>query len=79
MIGKSFVTDAPTDLWLPFQFDMNSQDQAHYFMVAARLKPGITIGQANAQLKLAADEYRRTYGPMAMGPQDGFGVASLRR
>ena len=77
VIGKSFVTDTPTDLYLPFQFDMNSQDQAHYFIVAARLKPGITIGQANAQLKLAADEYRRTYGPMAMGPQDGFGVASL--
>ena len=77
VIGKSFVTDTPTDLYLPFQFDMNSQDQAHYFIVAARMKPGITVGQANAQLKLAADEYRRTYGPMAMGPQDGFGVASL--
>jgi predicted permease len=77
VIGKSFVTDTPTDLYLPFQFDMNSQDQAHYFIVAARLKPGVTIGQANAQLKLAADEYRRTYGPRAMGPQDGFSVESL--
>ncbi len=78
VIGKGFVTDVPTDLWLPFQFDLNSQDQAHYFTVAARLKPGITMGQANAQLKLAADEYRRTYGPRAMGPQDGFGVMSLQ-
>ncbi|MGB9417552.1 MAG: FtsX-like permease family protein, partial [Acidobacteriaceae bacterium] len=34
--------------------------------------------QANAQLKLAADQFRRTYGPMAMGPQDGFGVQSLQ-
>jgi putative ABC transport system permease protein len=78
VIGKSFVTEAPTDLWLPFQFDLNTQDQAHYFMVAARLKPGIAIGQANAQLKLAADQFRRTYGPMAMGPQDGFAVESLQ-
>jgi putative ABC transport system permease protein len=77
IIGKGFVPDMPTDLWLPFQFDLNTQDQAHYFMVAARLKPGITIGQANAQLKLAADQFRRTYGPEAMGPQDGFAVASL--
>jgi predicted permease len=77
IIGKSFVTDTPTDLYLPFQFDLNTQDQAHYFTVAARLKPGITYAQANAQLKLAADEYRRTYGPRAMGPQDGFGVVSL--
>jgi putative ABC transport system permease protein len=78
VIGKSFVTEEPTDLWLPFQFDLNTQDQANYFTVAARLKPGITIGQANAQLKLAADQFRRTYGPMAMGPQDGFGVISLQ-
>jgi predicted permease len=77
IIGRSFVTDTPTDLYLPFQFDLNTQDQAHYFTVAARLKPGITYAQANAQLKLAADEYRRTYGPRAMGPQDGFGVVSL--
>jgi predicted permease len=77
IIGKSFVTEGPTDLWLPFQFDFNTQDQAHYFTVAARLKPGTTMAQANAQMKLAADQFRRTYGPRAMGPQDGFGVASL--
>lgn len=77
VIGKSFVTDTPTDLYLPFQFDLTTQDQAHYFMAAARLKPGITYAQANAQLKLAADEFRRTYGPRSMGPQDGFGVVSL--
>jgi predicted permease len=77
IIGKDFVTEVPTDLWLPFQFDLNTRDQAHYFVTAARLKPGITIGQANAQMKLAADQFRRTYGPEAMGPQDGFAVASL--
>lgn len=77
IIGKDFETEVPTDLWLPFQFDLNTQDQAHYFAVAARLKPGVTIGQANAQLKLAANQFRRTYGPEAMGPQDGFGVESL--
>ncbi len=40
---KDFVTEVPADLWLPFQFDLNSQDMAHYFAVAARLKPGVTI------------------------------------
>lgn len=78
IIGKGFVPDMATDLWLPFQFDLNTQDQAHYFMVAARLKPGVTIGQANAQLRLAADQFRRTYGQEIMGPQDGFSVASLQ-
>ena len=39
VIGRSFVTDTPADLWVPFQFDLASQDMAQYFSVAARLKP----------------------------------------
>ncbi len=77
VIGRGFVTDPVGDLWLPFQFDLNSHDMAHYFTVAARLKPGVTLQQANAQLKLAADQFQRTYGD-ALGPKDGFGVTSLQ-
>jgi len=77
VIGREFVTDNPADLWLPFQFDMSSRDQAHYFGVIARLKPGVTVPMANAQLKLAADQYRATY-PGALGPNGGFGVILLQ-
>ena len=77
VVGKNFVTDTPADLWVPFQFDMNSLDMAHFFTVAARLKPGVTIPQANAQLRLAADQYRRLYGTDSLPPDGGFGVASL--
>jgi putative ABC transport system permease protein len=78
VIGRGFVTDTPADLWVPFQFDLNSQDMAHYFTVAARLKPGITVPQANAQLRVAAAQYRRAYGSNALAPEDGFGVLSLQ-
>jgi putative ABC transport system permease protein len=77
VIGPGFVTDTESDLWLPFQFDLTSRDMAHYFTVAARLKPGVTLEQANAQLKLAADQFRRTYVD-AMEQRDGFGVVSLQ-
>src|SRR5882757_10459412 len=77
VIGRSFVTDPPGDLWLPYQFDLNTQDMAHYFGTAARLKPGITLPMANAQLKLAADQYRRTY-PGSLGPEAGFSVIPLQ-
>jgi len=77
IIGKGFVTDPEGDLWLPFQFDLTSQSMAHYFLTAARLKPGVTIGQANAQLKLVADQFRREY-PGGRGPLDGFGAISLQ-
>jgi HAMP domain-containing protein len=53
-------------------------DMAHYFTVAARLKPGISLTQANAQLRLAADQYRRAYGSNALSPEDGFSVVSLQ-
>ena len=78
VIGRGFVTDTPADLWVPYQFDLASQDFANYFMVGARLKPGVTIAQANAQLRLAADQFRRMYGADALPPQGGFGVQSLQ-
>lgn len=78
VIGKNFVTDTPADLWVPFQFDKNSLDMAHYFTVAARLQPGVTIQQADAQLKLVADQYRRLYGADSLPPDSAFGVASLQ-
>jgi predicted permease len=77
VIGRAFVTDNPADLWLPFQFELSSTDQAHYFGVIARLKPGVTEPMANAQLKLAADQYRATY-PGTLGPNNSFGVVLLQ-
>jgi putative ABC transport system permease protein len=79
VIGRGFVTDTPADLWVPFQFDLNSKDMAHYFTVAARLKPGITAPQADAQLRLAAGQYRRLYGADSLAPGAGFSVFSLQQ
>jgi predicted permease len=59
--GRSFQSDPAADLWMPFQFALNSDDRTHYLQVAARLKPGITLAQANAQLTLAAGEARRSH------------------
>jgi putative ABC transport system permease protein len=76
VIGKSYESDPVADIWLPFQIDPNSTNQGHYFTTAARLKPGITLAQANAQLKLAYDEVRRRW-PLA-DPKSSFGVEPLR-
>ena len=77
ILASNFATDPPADLWLPFQFDPNSNDQAHYFFAAARLKSGVTLGMANAQMQLAANQFRRKY-PGVLGPKDGFGVQKLQ-
>jgi len=59
--APDYRTDPVVDAWVAFRFDMNSTDQGHYFFVAGRLKPGVTLERANAQLKLAFDEFRRKY------------------
>jgi putative ABC transport system permease protein len=77
VLNQSFVSDPETDILLPFQFDPNSTNQGHYFLAAGRLKPGVTLAQANALMKVAADQFRRRY-PDALGPKQGFAVEPLR-
>ena len=68
---------AEPQVWLPFQLDPNTSDQGHYFQAAGRLKPGVTLEQAQARLKLSADEYRRKF-PNALGPNNSFSVQPVR-
>ena len=65
------------ELFVPFQLDPQSPDQGHYFGVAGRLNDGVTIEQANARLKVSAEEYRRRF-PTALDRNAAFGVQSLQ-
>ncbi len=71
VIHAEFAFDPAPDLYLPFQADPNSIQQAHYFRVAARLKPGVTIDAVRAALKLTAEEFKRKF-PGTMGPNNSF-------
>ncbi|HEX5418845.1 MAG TPA: ABC transporter permease [Gammaproteobacteria bacterium] len=66
------------DLWVPFQLDPNSTDQGNYFVVGARLEPGITLAQAQARLEASAAGYRQRY-PNSLGPDGGFSVLSAQQ
>jgi putative ABC transport system permease protein len=76
VLGKDFLSDPEAEIWLPFQFEPNSTNQGHFFRAAAMLKPGVTLAQANAQMKLAWQQYLRAY-PKA-NPEGGFAVEPLR-
>jgi predicted permease len=65
------------DVWLPFQIDPYSTMQGHFFAAAGRIKPGLSLEAANAQLGPAAAEFRQTY-PNALPPQAGFGIQPLQ-
>jgi putative ABC transport system permease protein len=64
-------------VWLPFQLDPNTSDQGHYFQAAGRLKPGVTLEQAQARLQLSGAEYREKY-PNTIGPNASFTVEPVR-
>lgn len=79
VIGRGFVTDTPVDLWLPNQLDLNSHEMVVNYTVAGRLRPNVTVAEANAQLRLVADQFRHSYGQMSLPPGAGFGVVPLQQ
>ncbi len=61
IVSSQFRFETPTDVFLPFQFDLNTDSQANDSYIAARLRPGVTLQMANARLRLNAEELRRRY------------------
>jgi len=64
-------------VWVPFQFPPNTADQGHYFQAIGRLKPGVTLQQADARLNASAADYKKKF-PKAIGPNASFGVRGIR-
>ena len=82
ILGKEFDVEdwwgGPLpEIWVPFQLDPESSDQGHYFRAAGRLKPGITVEQAQARLQLSAQEYRDRF-PNELANNQSFSVARVQ-
>jgi putative ABC transport system permease protein len=79
VIGPTYNGDPKSDIWLPLKPDPNSVDQGHYLRATARLKPGVTLAQAQAAMKHAADEFNRKFpNSPVMGPGASFTAIPLR-
>jgi predicted permease len=79
IVGSNFDTselDEAPEVWMPFQLDPKTTDQGHYFEAAGRLKPGVSLAQAQAKLKLSAQDYRRKF--PAYGFKNGFTVTPFQ-
>lgn len=64
-------------IYIPFQIEANSRDQSDYFQVLTRLKPGISLEQARARLRISAVQYRAKY-PGALDPKETFTAVPYR-
>ena len=64
VVGSSFdfrdFGPAP-DVWTPFQLDPNTDAQGHYFSVAGRLKPGVSLAEAQTALDYSSQAYRERF------------------
>jgi putative ABC transport system permease protein len=78
VLDRKFAFDPQPDVYLPFQADPDSTNQGHYFRVAARLKPGVTVGGAKAAMNLAAEQFRRRF-PDSIGPRNSFTVEPMQQ
>src|SRR6478752_1193894 len=58
VLPNSFQPDPPADVWISEQADPNSTNQGHYLSVAARLKPGISLETAQAEMKVIGEQFR---------------------
>jgi putative ABC transport system permease protein len=71
-------SEREADVWVPFQVDPNSREDNVYLTVAGRLKPGVTLSMAKAQLKVLAEQFHRRFpSDLTMGPKDGFNVEPI--
>jgi putative ABC transport system permease protein len=67
----------PIDVWIPFPIDPSSNNQVYYFISATRLKPGVTVQMARAQLQLASEEFHQKFPNEVLGPRTGFDVQGM--
>jgi predicted permease len=77
VIPSRFIANPQAEVWIPLQADPNSTNQAHYLSVAARLKPGVTLGQAQSEMRAVGERFRRLY-PKIMDKSEQVAVTPMR-
>jgi predicted permease len=75
-MGPDFAGEPETDLFLAGQADLNSVNQGHFLFLGARLKPGVSMEQANAELRVVADRFRKQY-PGVVSPGESFAALPM--
>jgi predicted permease len=77
ILPRGFQPDPEADIWIPLQADPNSTNQGHYLNVAARLKPGVTVAGAQAQMKIVGEQFRKA-NPKWMDAEESVAVVPMR-
>ncbi len=72
-----FHSDPPAEVFIPIQVDPNTTNQGHYLLAAGRLKPGVTVEAAKANMVAAGEQFRAENGKW-MDKSETVSVIPLR-
>jgi predicted permease len=75
---ESAFDSPPTDVYVPFQIDPNTNDVGQIFYVVARLKPGVTAQQAKDRLRASTPEFQAKF-PAAFREEKVFSFMTIRQ
>jgi predicted permease len=77
VLPEGYQPDPPSDVYLPEQFDPNSNNQGHIYYVAGRLRPGVTPQSAQAEMAVIGDQFRAGHSDI-MDKTESVAVIPLR-
>ncbi len=77
VLPATFQSDPPADIYIPLQADPESANQGHYLAAAGRLKPGVTLKTARAQMKVVGERFRQA-NPKWMDKTESVAVVPLQ-
>jgi len=74
---KDFESDPQADAWLALQADPASPNYGNYLFAAARLKPGVDLSRARAEMGVIAGRFRQA-NPKWMHDNESVAVIPMR-
>jgi putative ABC transport system permease protein len=77
VLPESYQPEPPADLYLPEQFDPNSTNQGHVYLMAGRLRPGVSMEAAKAELNVLGNQFRAEH-PDFVDKNETVGIVPLR-
>jgi putative ABC transport system permease protein len=77
VIPSRFAAKPDAEVWIPLQADSHSVNQGHYLQIAARLRPGVSISQAQAAMHTVGERFRDRY-PNYMDKTESIAVVPMR-
>jgi putative ABC transport system permease protein len=77
IMPAGFLFPAAAELWTPVAIDPATREKANYLEISARLKEGVTLAKAQAEMDVLAEQYRKTW-PDEMGDEETVRVETLQ-